>query len=184
MSSKKKHTPVSQDIDTKIQYAIQEALRAGYAAGRTEAERQAKDPYKATEKRLYALPDLQKKVEDDKLFVEQLRTHGTPERSRSLVRFARSGYRATPEELLESMIESTEATIAADEHEIATVQRALDGIKDDYYYFLLERRYFEGDTDDQKIADEKHLDKTTIYRNRKRLVNRIAIKLYGSCAIE
>ena len=106
---------------------IQKAVNAGRAQGMSIA----KDAYKATERRLYALPVLRQKVEDDKEKLEQIKTHGAPERSKSIVRFSRTGYRLTPEEMLEAIIKDLEATIAADEYEIETLEKALAHIEDD-----------------------------------------------------
>ena len=105
---------------------IQKAVNAGRAQGMSIA----KDAYKATERRLYALPVLRQKVEDDKEKLEQIKTHGAPERSKSIVRFSRTGYRLTPEEMLEAIIKDLEATIAADEYEIETLEKALAHIED------------------------------------------------------
>lgn len=44
-------------------------------------------------------PSWRQKVEDDKEKLEQIKTHGAPERSKSIVRFSRTGYRLTPEEM-------------------------------------------------------------------------------------
>ena len=68
---------------------IQKAVNAGRAQGMSIA----KVAYKATERRLYALPVLRQKVEDDKEKLEQIKTHGAPDRSKSIVRFSRTGYR-------------------------------------------------------------------------------------------
>lgn len=53
---------------------IQKAVNAGRAQGMSIA----KDAYKATERRLYALPVLRQKVEDDKEKLEQIKTQRGP----------------------------------------------------------------------------------------------------------
>jgi len=50
--------------NSDIERIIKSAVQAGLEAGRIQAERTATDAYKATERRLYALPTLKKKVED------------------------------------------------------------------------------------------------------------------------
>ena len=130
---------------------IQKAVNAGRAQGMSIA----KDAYKATERRLYALPVLRQKVEDDKEKLEQIKTHGAPERSKSIVRFSRTGYRLTPEEMLEAIIKDLEATIAADEYEIETLEKALAHIEDDPFYPAVEAKYIDGLEDDDIAADLK-----------------------------
>ena len=44
----------------------QDIIRQAVEAGRISAERTAKDAFKATERRLYALPALRNKRDDDK----------------------------------------------------------------------------------------------------------------------
>lgn len=157
---------------------IQKAVNAGRAQGMSIA----KDAYKATERRLYALPALRQKVEDDKEKLEQIKTHGAPERSKSIVRFSRTGYRLTPEEMLDAIIQDLKATIAADEYEIETLEKALRLIEGDTYYLTVKGKYIEGLTDDV-IAERIPCDTTTVWRNRKRLVQTVSTWLYGSVSV-
>lgn len=156
---------------------IQKAVNAGRAQGMSIA----KDAYKATERRLYALPVLRQKVEDDKEKLEQVKTHGAPERSKSIVRFSRTGYRLTPEEMLEAIIKDLEATIAADEYEIETLEKALAHIEDDPFYPAVEAKYIDGLEDDDIAADLK-CGNTQLWKQRGRLVRAVAVLLYGSQA--
>jgi hypothetical protein len=173
---------MAKPIDTKTKALIAEAVNAGLQAGRAQASSTAKDAFKATERRLYALPVLERKVKDDKEMLEEILSRGPRERSKSIVRFQRSGYRVSPEEMLEAIIGDLEATIATDEHEIATVRRALGDIVDDPYYMAIEGKYIKG-LPDEAIAEQIPCDPTTVWRNRKRLVQRLAILLYGAVAI-
>ena len=63
----------------------------------------AKAAFKNTEARLYALPVLKVKIKDDKEKIEELRTYGTPARSKSITRFSKSSTRMDPEEALEAI---------------------------------------------------------------------------------
>ena len=67
----------------------------------------AKAAFKNTEARLYALPVLKVKIKDDEEKIEELRTYGTPARSKSITRFSKSSTRMDPEEALEAMIDHT-----------------------------------------------------------------------------
>lgn len=75
-----------------------------------------------------------------------------------------------------------EATIAADEEEINAVERAIATIQGDRYEYCVTGRYFE-ETDDETIGQTLGCDTSTVWRNRKRLVQRIAIMLYGARAV-
>jgi len=157
---------------------IQKAVNAGRAQGMSIA----KDAYKATERRLYALPVLRQKVEDDKEKLEQIKTHGAPERSKSIVRFQRSGYRVDPEEMLEAIIRDLEATIAATEEQIETTTTAMETFKDDPFYPTVTGRYIDR-YEDEDIADDLGCSTTQVWRQRSRIVKDIAILLYGTDAV-
>jgi len=162
------------DFEAIIQRAVN--------AGRVQGGSIAKDAYKATERRLYALPVLRIKVKDDREKLEQIRTNGAPERSKSIVRFSRTGYRISPEEMLEAIIKDLSATIAADEYEIETIEKALRLIEADAYYLTVEGKYIQG-LADEEIAERIPCDTTTVWRNRKRLVQTISTWLYGSVSV-
>lgn len=165
-----------------IQTLIEQAVKAGLQAGRAQASTTPKDAFKATERRLYALPILEKKVADDKDKLHEIRTTGPHGRSKSVVRFQKSGYRVDPEEMLEAIIRDLEATIATDEHEIATVRRALEGIADDPFYPAVTGRYIDR-YDDDDIADDLGCGTTQVWKQRTRLVKDLAVLLYGAIAV-
>jgi DNA-directed RNA polymerase specialized sigma24 family protein len=52
----------------------------------------------------------------------------------------------------------------------------------DPYYRALEGKYFEQKSDDE-LAEELNCDVSTVWRNRGRLVTRLAIRLYGVDAV-
>ena len=133
--------------------------------------------------RLYALPVLRNKRDDDKERLEELRQYGPRGRSKSITRFSKSGVRLTPEEIFEAAVIDLEATIAADEYEIEAMERALATIEKDDYYLTVTGRYID-DLPDERVAELIPCDTTTVWRNRKRLVQRLAVWLYGAEAIK
>ncbi len=151
-------------------------------AGRIQGSNAVKDAFKATERRLYALPVLRAKVAEDRERLKEIETCGTPEHSRSIVRYTRSGSRLAPEEILEVVIKDLKATIAVDEHEIQSVERALECIEGDDFFSIVCDRYFRGLTDD-KIANSMNCDSATVWRHRKRLVQTVSTWLYGASSI-
>ena len=144
------------------------------------AARTAKDASKATERRLYAVPDLLAKLKDDEGELEKARKGGLKERSYSV---PRSGVRLTPEEILEAVVIDLEAAIAATRHELEALDKALASIRDDPYYLAVDGKYIQRLTDEE-IAEQIHCDPTTVWRNRKRLVQRVAVRLYGVEAVK
>lgn len=165
-----------------IEKIIERAVEAGIEAGRKQAERVPGNAYRATERRLYALPVLVRKVEDARQRLRELEQRGAPQRSKDVIRFARSGVRVSPEEILETLIVDIKATIATDEHEIETMRKALQLIEGDTYYAAVSGRYFEG-ISDEEIAKQIPCDERTVRRHRGRLVRVVAVWLYGAEAV-
>lgn len=166
---------------TAIMGAISPVLQA-VEAGRISAERTAKDAFKATERRLYGLPTLKIKLEDDLERLEEFKLYGPRERSKSITRFIKNGNRLSPDEIWEAVLMDMEATIAADRYEIETLERALATVRDDPYYRALSGKYLD-DVDDRDIAEDLECDTSTVWRHRKRLVQRVAVWLYGAEAL-
>jgi len=124
-------------------------------AGRLAAQRAPADAYKATERRLYALPILREKQEYDR------------ERLPSLRDTARA-------DLEERMTE--------DAAEIAALERALANCAGDTYYQAMTGRYLDG-LKDEYLAKLLHCDAITVGRHRKRLVQKVSVWLYGAAAV-
>ena len=159
----------------KSQENIRDIIMQAVEAGRISAERTAKDAFKATERRLYGLPTLKIKLEDDLERLEEFKLYGPRERSKSITRFIKNGNRLTPDEIWEAVLMDMEATIAADRYEIETLER-------DAYYQALSGKYLD-DVDDRDIAEDLECDTSTVWRHRKRLVQRVAVWLYGAEAL-
>jgi len=167
-------------LDTKA--LITEAVNAGLQAGRAQASSTAKDAFKATERRLYAIPILTRKVKEDIEKLEEIRTNGPQSRSKSIVRFQKTGYRVDPEEMLDAIIQDLEATIAIDKHEIETVRSAMEAFKDDPYYPTVTGRYIDR-YDDEDIAADLGCSANQVWKQRTRIVKDISVMLYGASAV-
>lgn len=165
--------------DTKT--LIDEAIKAALLAGRLQTTPAAKDVFKATERRLYSIPVLEQKVRNDKENLAEMRANGTRWRSKSIMRFQRSGFRVDPAEMLEAIIRDLEATIAADEYELEIIRGAMEAFEDDPYYLAVTGRYIEK-YEDGAIAFEIGCSPTQVWKQRVRLVKDISVMLYGSAA--
>lgn len=162
---------------------IEEIIQRAVMAGRISAERTAKDTFKATERRLYAVPVLRQKLQDDRERLAELRKYGPRGKSKSIVRFTTGGSRLSPEEIFEVIVKDMEATIAADAYELEIMERALAYVQDDEYYMTITGRYLE-ELPDEEVAEKIPCDTSTVWRNRKRLVQRISVMLYGAAAVK
>lgn len=173
---------MGQNKGLDVAAVIKEAVNAGLQAGRLQAAKLAGDAYKATEKRLYAYPVILKKIADDKEKLEEVMTHGAPERSKSIVRFSRTGVRLSPGEILDAIVQDMTATIAADQYEADTIAGAMKTIENDPYYTVVVGKFIKGQTDDE-IADIIPCDPSTVRRNRGRLIRKLTVWLYGAQAL-
>ena len=186
------------DIDKLIEKAVAKGLQAGrketgkdvirkavteaLEAGKKETEKRVKNIYKATEKLLYALPDLKEKALKDKEYLKSLKEHGLSRHSGDIVRFKKAGVRLDDEEILDGVIQDIIARIAANEFEIDRIEKALEPLTRDPYFKVISSRYFEN-LHDEKIAEQIHCDPSTVRRNRGRLIHRISVRLFGSEAL-
>ena len=161
---------------------VEEIIHRAVHAQRVASERQPKDIFKATEKRLYAYPVIKLKIEDDRERIEEIEQHGAPGKSKSVVRFQKSGIRLSPAEIAEVLITDINAQIASSEYEIDTIDKAINIIAGDQYADVITFKYFDGKTDEE-IAKLIPCDPSTVRRNKSRLVGRIAVFLYGVAAV-
>ncbi|HWR19068.1 MAG TPA: hypothetical protein VN608_05550 [Clostridia bacterium] len=170
-----------QNINKIIEKAVQQA----FEAGRQLATQNSKDVYKATERRLFALPILRAKLIEEQDDLSRLLEEQAPDIvvcSKDIVRFRRSGMRLSDDELFEAQITDLRGRIAAKTYEICEMERALKEIEHDAYHAAVIGRYIEN-MSDEVIGEKLHCDSSTVRRNRSRLVRKIAIWLYGPEAI-
>ena len=165
-----------------VKNIIEDAVAAGIAAGWNKSAESAKDAYKETERRLYALPILKLRVKRNKDELEELRTIGSKERDKSIVRMQRPGYRMSPEDALEMKIQDIESQIATDEYEISIMTTAMETFRDDPFYLTVPGKYIDRITDDE-IAAELDCSASNIWKQRLRLVKDISVLIYGSSAV-
>ena len=113
----------------------------------------------------------------------EIKQFGPQNKSSSITRFMKNGLRLSPEEIKEALIMDMEAGIAADKFELEIMDRALGHIAADEYYLTVTGRYLEGLSNEQ-IAERIPCELSTVWRNRKRLVQQLAVMLYGAAAVK
>jgi DNA-directed RNA polymerase specialized sigma24 family protein len=151
------------------------------AAMMAQRDTMPEDCYKQTVKRLKSLPILQERIADNRA---RLGENGNlmPDKSKSIVRFSASGVRADPEEMLEAVVQTVKAHIAADQEEVDELMRALGSVSQDAYFPAIYDSYILKKPD-MEIAEHLHCDESTVRRNRGRLTRIIAVRLYGKYAV-
>lgn len=165
-----------------VEKIIKKAVTEGIEAGKKLAKLDVKSIYRTTERKLYAYPDLKEIVEKDKEYLQDLELYGLQKYSCSIIRFKKSGVRLSDEELLEALKQDVRARIASNEYEIKIIEEALQPLVDDPYFLVISGRYFEH-ISDIEIAERIPCDPSTVRRQRKRLIQRIAVRLFGAEAV-
>lgn len=158
---------------------IEQIIQKAVFATRLAAEREAKDTFKATEARLYAYPVLQKRITDKKEELDEVGNTGVRKTSKSIVRFRTSTTRLSEEEVVEALKTDITAQIAGDERECETIKKAIEILDGDPYQDIIRLKYFEG-LRDEEIGEQLHCDPRTVRNHKSRLINRIAVFLYGA----
>lgn len=161
---------------------LDEAIEKAIIATRLECAQHPKDVFKATEKRLYAYPVIKEKIENDRDRLELYLAGNKPSRGGGLARFHKSGMRLSDDEILETLIQDLRAKIAANEYEVETVDKALTIIAADQYAKIITCLYFEGKTV-AETSEAVPCDRSTVFRQKSRLVQRLATFLYGVDAL-
>lgn len=141
------------------------------------------DYIKQTEARLYAYNDLKAKIYNDVLDLNDLKREKTSVKSRDIIyRSVSGGISITPEEVQEIKIEKLSRVIREGMREVARIEDAIKSVKDDYYNDVIKLRYFKRMTD-ETVAEQLNCDVSTVRRNRKRMLKRIAVRFFGTDAI-
>ena len=101
-----------------------------------------------------------------------------------------AGARKAVEDKLRNLPDLCEALEAAEgleavllTHEVKKIKRVLESISDDPYYMAVAGKYFEQMTDNE-IAEKISCGTKAAWANRRRLVQRVAVRLYGVEAVK
>ena len=142
--------------------------------------------YQLTEGRLWAYPILQDNVNRKYLLdIADLKKEKVPGKSKSIVFWSPTsgGEKPTPEEAQAERIALVELKLAKDTEEIRILDEALSYIAKDQYAQIIDLFYFQNFSATE-IADKLPLGTSTVIRQKSRLVKTLALKLYGSFALE
>ena len=149
-----------------------------------EGKKQTKSFYQATERRLRAYPELKANIKRYEADIKDI-AHEDLGRSADIVIFQSHSGKAPErdlEELRKEKIFRLTERLYRDTKEVQEIEVALDYVKDQEYYKIIPMIYFEGKSQ-REIEQQMHCDRTTIWRNRKALIAKMSIVLYGADAI-
>lgn len=166
---------------------LQQIVKTIESVGRkmmTTGKQSTKNAYQATERRLRAYPALKANIKRYEADIKDI-AHEDMGKSADIVMFqSHSG--KTPErdleELRQEKIFLLTERLHRDTKEVQEIEVALDFIKDQEYFRIIPLVYFEGRSQ-KEIEKELHCERSTIWRNRKALVGKMSIVLYGADAI-
>ena len=146
--------------------------------------------YKKTERLLYAYPLLKNKIKQDE---EDLKNEEIvfKKRSKDIIKTSRIKNKGFLEIDINNIIESKIRSMERTKRQVERIEIGLSNIEHDEYYKIIELRYFgeelENETRkkycDEEIADIINCDRTTVTRNRKRLIGELEVILFGTEAI-
>ena len=159
--------------------AIENVARKIYAEGKHFP----KDQFKRTEKRLFAYPLIKQNIERYWKDIDDIK-HEDFRRSRDVILYKNSkgGEMLDIEQIRAGKILLIEQKIIRNEKEIKEIDSALNEVKKDPYFEVIPMYYFERKTA-ELIAIKCSCNETTLWRNRKALIEKINIVLYGVDAL-
>lgn len=137
--------------------------------------------YKRVELLLYNYENLKEAVKQKEEAIAELDKYGLPERSKSIVMYSSAGGNSQADRYSE-LKEKYKIEKMETERDLKRIDNALDKIRDDKYFGIIQYKYLNEDkekiTTDEELADKFNRDRKTITRNKKRLINKLMTILF------
>lgn len=137
--------------------------------------------YKRVELLLYNYENLKEAVKQKEEAIAELDKYGLPERSKSIVMYSSAGGSSQADRYSE-LKEKYKIEKMETERDLKRIDNALDKIRDDKYFGIIQYKYLNEDkekiTTDEELADKLNRDRKTITRNKKRLINKLMTILF------
>lgn len=142
--------------------------------------------YRKVEILLYNYSNLKDAIEDKVQAIEDLKNYGLQEKSKSIVSYS-SGSRMTEGDRYTELVDKYNFEKIETERELKRIDNALDRIRGDKYYKIIELKYLSNEEKeigtDEKLAEKIGRDQSTITRNRKRLMNKLVTILFPELSL-
>ncbi|WP_034439454.1 hypothetical protein [Clostridium ihumii] len=136
--------------------------------------------YKRIEILLYSYNSLKEALNQKDEDIRNIERYGLPKKSGSIVVYSTSGG-ISEEDRYMQLIEKYKREKEETKRDLNRIDRALDKIRNDKYFDIIYIKYLEGEEEtitDEYIAERMGKDRTTILRNRKRLMNKMITILF------
>ena len=174
----------------KLTKIIQDTIRQTFLAiaitfmNESQNKKNEKETYSdRTIKKLKAYPILKNNIKEHKQDLEDI--YKEEFGSSPAVHIAQEYYCSdwTLDEIRHAKAVEIKFKIHRDQEVINQIDRAMNEIKSDYYAPVIQYIYFDKMKIDD-IAEKLKCDKATIYRNRNRLLEVLALKFYGGDVVK
>lgn len=138
--------------------------------------------YRRVEILLYSYNNLIDAIKQKDEDIEHIEMNGLPEKSKSIVIYQSNGGNITSGDRYLELIEKYKAEKLETERDLIRIKNALDKIRNDPYFNIIHYKYLI--EEENKIATDEGLaeilkkDRTTIGRNRARLMNKLITILF------
>lgn len=144
-------------------------------------------PFQKTESLLYNYNSFLAAIEDKQEQINEIEWQGLRKRSNSVIPSPGRGTKSIDErsnqDKIDERIAEIQASIATTKRFIGVINAALDKLrKSEIYYELIPMKYFQGKSNNE-IAEYFQCDIRTIYRQKKRIVTKLQIRLFSDDTI-
>lgn len=143
-------------------------------------------PFQKTETLLFNYNQFKAAIKDKEEQILEIKEMGLAKKSAAFSTYSGNmGYVEvkSESEKAEEKIERIELSIKTTKNFIKIIDDAIDTLKDDPYYELIDMRYFKGRTREE-IAEYFDCDVSTVNRNKNRLINLLQIRLFSDEVIQ
>ena len=137
--------------------------------------------YKRVELLLYNYENLKEAVKQKEEAIAELDKYGLPERSKSIVMYSSAGGSSQADRYSE-LKEKYKIEKMETERDLKRIDNALDKIRDDKYFGIIQYKYLNEDEErintDEELVQKFNKERITIIRNRKSLINKLVTILF------
>ncbi|MBN1071162.1 transposase [Clostridium botulinum] len=138
--------------------------------------------YKRVEILLYNYENLKEAIKQKEEDIEDIKLNGLPQASKSIVVYSSASGSITAEDRYLQLIEKYKTEKIETQRDLNKIDNALNKIRDDKYFNIIQLKYLNTEEEkldtDEKLAERLSKDRTTISRNRKRLINKLITILF------
>ena len=180
--AKSKQTEERKIIEETAQVAAERVVIEFQKKGLLKDNKQS--AFQKTEILLYNYNNFKEAVKDKQEQIKNIKKSGVNKKSKSITSFSSGGSLDFKDEAekAEEQIVKIEHSITVTKNFIQLIDNAMLKLKDDKYYKILEKKYFEGKKREE-MSLELNCDERTITRNKNRLINQLKIDLFSEDAI-